>query len=50
MEELTPDQQDAEALIKEWFFNLGTQIFVLCGYAGTGKTFLIDHEIGRAHV
>lgn len=45
MEELTPDQQDAEALIKEWFFNLGTQIFVLCGYAGTGKTFLIDHAV-----
>ena len=45
MEELTPDQQDAEALIKEWFFNHGTQIFVLCGYAGTGKTFLIDHAV-----
>lgn len=45
MDELTPDQRDAEELIKEWFFNLGTQIFVLCGYAGTGKTFLIDHAV-----
>ena len=45
MEELTPDQQDAEELIKEWFLHLDTQIFVLCGYAGTGKTFLIDHAV-----
>ncbi len=45
MDELTPDQKDAEELIKEWFFNLDTQIFVLCGYAGTGKTFLIDHAV-----
>lgn len=47
MEELTPDQQDAEALIEEWFFNLNSQIFVLCGYAGTGKTFLIDHAVRK---
>ncbi len=46
-EELTPDQQDAEALIEEWFFHHGTQIFVLCGYAGTGKTFLIDHTVRK---
>ena len=45
MEELTPDQQDAEELIKEWYFNLDSQVFVLCGYAGTGKTFLIDHAV-----
>ena len=45
MEELTPDQRDAEELIKEWYLNLDTQIFVLCGYAGTGKTFLIDHAV-----
>ena len=42
---MTPDQQDAEELIKEWYFNLDSQIFVLCGYAGTGKTFLIDHAV-----
>lgn len=45
MNELTFDQQDAETLVKEWFFHRGTQIFVLCGYAGTGKTFLIDHAV-----
>lgn len=42
---MTPDQQDAEELIKEWYFNLDSQIFVLCGYAGTGKTYLIDHAV-----
>lgn len=46
-EELTPDQQDAEALIEEWFFHHGTQVFVLCGYAGTGKTYLIDHAVKK---
>lgn len=44
---LTPDQQDAEELIQEWFLNLGNRIFVLCGYAGTGKTFLIDHVVKK---
>ncbi len=42
---LTPDQAEAEELIREWYFNLDTQIFVLCGYAGTGKTFLIDYVV-----
>ncbi len=44
---LTPDQAEAYALIEEWFFHLGTQIFVLCGYAGTGKTYLIDYAVRR---
>ena len=44
---LTPDQEDAATLIEEWFFNLNTQIFVLCGYAGTGKTFLVDYVVKR---
>lgn len=43
--ELTEEQSDALTLIKEWFFNLDAQIFVLCGYAGTGKTFLIDYAV-----
>ena len=47
MEDLTPDQRDAEALIEEWFFNLDAQVFVLCGYAGTGKTYLIDHAVKK---
>jgi len=44
---LTKDQEEAEELIEEWFHNLDTQIFVLCGYAGTGKTFLIDHTVRK---
>ena len=42
---LTADQQEAEALIEAWYFHLNTQIFVLCGYAGTGKTYLVDHVV-----
>ena len=42
---LTPDQQRANNLIAEWFFNTDDQIFVLAGYAGTGKTFLIDYVV-----
>ena len=42
---LTPDQAEAAELIREWFFHLNTQIFVLCGYAGTGKTFLVDYIV-----
>ncbi|MDE5548162.1 MAG: AAA family ATPase, partial [Clostridia bacterium] len=42
---LTPDQADAAELIREWFLHLDTQIFVLCGYAGTGKTFLVDYIV-----
>lgn len=45
--ELTPEQSDALLLIEEWFFNLDAQIFVLCGYAGTGKTFLIDYAVRK---
>ncbi len=44
---LTGDQEEALALIEEWFFNLNNQIFVLCGYAGTGKTFLIDYAVKK---
>ena len=44
---LTDEQKEAEELIEEWYHNLGTQIFVLCGYAGTGKTILIDHTVRK---
>ena len=44
---LTSDQAEAAELIEEWFFNLNTQIFVLCGYAGTGKTFLVDYIVRK---
>lgn len=45
--ELTAEQEEAYTFIEEWFFHLSTQIFVLCGYAGTGKTFLIDYAVRR---
>ena len=42
---LTSDQETAKNLIEEWFFNTDNQVFVLSGYAGTGKTFLIDYVV-----
>lgn len=42
---LTIDQENAKNLISEWFFNTDNQVFVLSGYAGTGKTFLIDYVV-----
>ena len=42
---LTRDQEKANDLIAEWFFNTENQVFVLSGYAGTGKTFLIDYTV-----
>ncbi len=42
---LTQDQENAKNLIEEWFFNHDDQVFVLSGYAGTGKTFLIDFVV-----
>ncbi len=42
---LTADQENAKNLITEWFFNTDNRVFVLSGYAGTGKTFLIDHVV-----
>ncbi len=44
---LTDDQAEAAERIEEWFFHLNTQIFVLCGYAGTGKTFLVDYIVRK---
>lgn len=43
--ELTLDQQNAKNFIVEWFLHTDDQVFVLSGYAGTGKTFLINHVI-----
>lgn len=43
--ELTEDQKNAENLIREWYLNGAKQIFVLSGYAGTGKTFLLKHVV-----
>jgi exodeoxyribonuclease-5 len=44
-EVLTTDQERAKNLIAEWFVNTNDQVFVLSGYAGTGKTFLIDYVV-----
>ena len=45
--ELTQDQERAKNLIAEWYFNTDNQVFVLSGYAGTGKTFLIDYVVRK---
>lgn len=45
---LTDGQREAEEAISQWFFNESRQIFVLSGYAGTGKTFLIAHAVSFA--
>lgn len=42
---LTSNQENAKKSIMEWFLNLDTQVFVLSGYAGTGKTFLLRHVV-----
>ena len=42
---LTDDQDRAKNLIAEWYVNTDDQVFVLSGYAGTGKTFLIDYLV-----
>lgn len=42
---LTPDQENAKNLITEWYVHTNDQVFVLSGYAGTGKSFLIDYVV-----
>ncbi|MDE6585626.1 MAG: AAA family ATPase [Clostridia bacterium] len=44
-EELTADQCEADKLIQDWFLHSAKQIFVLAGYAGTGKTTLLKHTV-----
>ena len=44
---LTDDQERAKNLITEWYLNTDDQVFVLSGYAGTGKTFLIDYIVRK---
>ena len=45
--QLTADQERAKNLIAEWYLNTDDQVFVLSGYAGTGKTFLIDYIVKK---
>lgn len=42
---LNADQKIAEKKISDWFFNGSKQVFVLTGYAGTGKTALIKYAV-----
>ncbi len=43
--ELTADQKNADSLIKDWYYNSTRQVFVLAGYAGTGKSTLMKYSI-----
>lgn len=45
MTELTADQIAADKLIQDWFLHSTKQIFVLAGYAGTGKTTLLKYTV-----
>ncbi|MCD8293735.1 MAG: AAA family ATPase [Clostridia bacterium] len=45
MIELTEDQKKADELICSWFYKSKRQVFVLAGYAGTGKTTLVRHTV-----
>lgn len=44
---LNSQQQEAASLIEDWFKNKTDkeQMFILTGYAGTGKTFLVNYII-----
>ncbi|MCD8205965.1 MAG: AAA family ATPase [Clostridia bacterium] len=42
---LNSEQQKAADAIKHWYFHEEKKIFVLSGYAGTGKTFLLRHVV-----
>lgn len=45
LEEMTADQIAADKLIDDWFNRSAKQIFVLAGFAGTGKTTLLKHTV-----
>ncbi|MGN0805713.1 MAG: ATP-dependent RecD-like DNA helicase, partial [Candidatus Coproplasma sp.] len=42
---LNSDQKVADKKISDWYFNGTKQVFVLTGYAGTGKTALLKHTV-----
>jgi exodeoxyribonuclease-5 len=48
--ELTAQQAEAGAKIKDWFAGDGEQVFRLFGYAGTGKTSTARHLIDQLGV
>ena len=44
---LNTQQSEAADLIKSWFKTQDKQVFFLSGYAGTGKTFLVNYLISN---
>ena len=42
---LNAEQKQADNKIAQWFFKSTKQVFVLTGYAGTGKTSLLKHTV-----
>ena len=42
---LNAEQKDADNRILEWYKSETRQVFVLTGYAGTGKTTLLKHTV-----
>ena len=46
--ELTSDQILADKMISEWFKKSTSQIFVLSGFAGTGKTTLLKYTVTQS--
>lgn len=42
---LSDEQRDADNRISEWYKSGTRQVFVLTGYAGTGKTTLLKHAV-----
>ena len=48
MIELNADQKQADKKIADWFFKGTRQVFVLTGYAGTGKTSLLKYTVSES--
>lgn len=47
---LTPMQEQAVQSIEDWFKDPDRQIFHLAGYAGTGKSTLVDYVINKLSI
>lgn len=45
---LNDEQKEADKKICDWFYKGTSQVFVLTGYAGTGKTALIKHTVAES--
>lgn len=47
---LTEDQKNASELIEKFLSNSKEKFFLLVGYAGTGKSFIIKHVLHKHHL